>query len=77
MTDDRTPRSRSGGEQFQLAYAARLMLITAALFVVAGVIWLVDGSNALIGVGFVAVGLGTATFARMLLGRIAQRRQES
>lgn len=68
VVTDSSERRRD--EEFKLAYAARMMLVTAAIFVVAGAVWLITGTSALVGAVFVAIGLVTAALARLLLGRI-------
>ena len=53
----------------KLIYAGRMMLVSAALFAVAGVIWLVSGNGTWIGVVFLGVAVALAAGGRAVSAR--------
>jgi hypothetical protein len=57
-----SPAPRPDAEK--LIYATRMLFVSAGLFAIAGVIWLVSGNGVGIGVVFVGVAVALAAAAR-------------
>ena len=62
-----TPRPRP--DAAKLRYAVRMLYVSAGLFLIAGVIWLVSGNGTGIGLLFVAVAIAMAAAGRAVSTR--------
>jgi len=63
------PVPQPGPDAAKLIYATRMLYVSAALFAIAGAIWLVTGNGVVVGVIFVGVGVALAAAARAVATR--------